>query len=335
MQQPFNFILKTFSDNSTHHAHGKLLLTAEYFVLDGAVALATPVKYGQSLIVSKNTKSKNLCWQSYDAQGGCWFEAAFHPENFNLLTYSDGAVAARLKSIFLFIKKQNPQISFHNLNIKTQLEFSRDWGLGTSSTLIYLLAKWAGVDAFELQFNIFGGSGYDIACAGADSPILYQKKSEKPVFEKCNFDPPFADNLYFIYLGKKQNSRDGIAFYEKNKNIESAKKRDLIKDISALTYLFLKTKKLSDFEKTIIEHENIVASYIGLEKVKDIFFRDYWGGVKSLGAWGGDFVLATSGRPEKETRKYFNEKGFRVFLKYKDMVLGEDQSFIINENLVR
>jgi len=58
-----------------------------------------------------------------------------------------------------------------------------------------------------------------------------------------------------------------------------------------------------------VEHENIISELIGFEKVKTIYFSDYWGTVKSLGAWGG------------ETKKYFNEKGFNVFLKYKELIL--------------
>lgn len=305
-------------NTSVFHAHGKLLFTAEYFVLDGAVALAIPVKYGQSLTVSKNINESDLHWQSFDNNGQCWFEAIFQKDNFEVIQQNDEAIAHRLQSIFQEIKKQNPQLSTAHCQLRTDLTFPRNWGLGTSSTLIYLLAKWGGVDPFGLQFKIFGGSGYDIACAGAEGSILYQLKNGKPDFEKCQFNPVFSDQLYFIFLGKKQNSRTGIKLYaEKNKKIKS----DLIQEISALTHLFLKAKHLNEFEKLIGEHEDIISNYIGLEKAKDLYFQDYWGEIKSLGAWGGDFVMATSDRAQKETQAYFNEKGFDVFLPYKDMVL--------------
>ena len=314
-------------------AHGKLLLTAEYFVLDGAMALAMPVKYGQSLTISKNIKDADLHWQSFDEKGNCWFEAVFQKDNFEILKHNDEAVVQRLQSIFQIIKKYNPDLPSRskfgtrsaNCQLRTDLSFPKNWGLGTSSTLIYLLAKWAGVDPFKLQFETFGGSGYDIACAGADGPILYRLKNKKPFVEKCNFNPPFSAQLYFIYLGKKQNSRKGIDLYFEKNNLPDGSqeklKNDLIEKISDLTYLILKTNNLNDFEKLVIEHENIVSNYIGLEKVKNIYFKNYWGEIKSLGAWGGDFVLATSDRPEKETQAYFNEKGFEVFIRYRDMIL--------------
>ena len=75
----------------THfHAHGKLLLTAEYFVLDGATALALPVRLGQKLEIGNRRFTPvnweigklGFHWRSLDEQGACWFEAKFDPKNF-------------------------------------------------------------------------------------------------------------------------------------------------------------------------------------------------------------------------------------------------------------
>ena len=40
----------------TFYSNGKLLLTGEYVVLDGATALAIPTKYGQYLEISASEK---------------------------------------------------------------------------------------------------------------------------------------------------------------------------------------------------------------------------------------------------------------------------------------
>ena len=58
------------------YSHGKLLLTAEYVVLDGAKALALPTKYGQSLTV-KTIEPLKLIWKSIDYKGVVWFEDIF------------------------------------------------------------------------------------------------------------------------------------------------------------------------------------------------------------------------------------------------------------------
>ncbi len=46
-----------------------------------------------------------------------------------------------------------------------------------------------------------------------------------------------------------------------------------------------------------------ISDYLGLDKI----FLDYFGQTKSLGAWGGDFILATG---NKDTPKYFKNKGY-------------------------
>jgi hypothetical protein len=62
--------------------------------------------------------------------------------------------------------------------ISTQLTFPRQWGLGTS-TLINI-AQWTQINAFTLLKSSFGGSGYDIACAQNDEPIIYQIVDQEP-----------------------------------------------------------------------------------------------------------------------------------------------------------
>ncbi len=314
------------------HAHGKLLLTAEYFVLDGALALALPVKLGQSLDCGLRIAptagrggfggTETLHWRSLDEKGECWFEAKFSPENFAPSEATDTAIAERLQKILQEARRMNPAfapITNHQSLITSHLQFPRRWGLGTSSTLIYMVSQWAQVDAFELQFCTFGGSGYDIACAGADGPILYRLENGKPQFERCNFQPPFHNSLYLIYLGQKQDSREGIKNYrERGKSVA-----ETVGKISELTSQFLAAQTLGEFDELIRQHEALVAETIGLTRAKDLFFGDFWGEVKSLGAWGGDFVLATSDRPMEETRRYFNEKGFGVFLPYNDLILSQ------------
>ncbi len=304
----------------TFYAHGKLLLTGEYFVLDGALALALPCKFGQSLTIQTvENPASTLKWKSLDNKNEIWFEAAFELKSLASLSNSNQHVADTLQQILQIARNQNP--SFLNpkksIHVETKLEFPRLWGLGTSSTLIYNIAQWSKTDAFQLLSETMGGSGYDIACAGAEGPILYQKTKGEPKVEKCSFHPPFCDKLYFVYLGKKQNSREGIKLYrEKVKN-----QPQLIEQVSKLTKAILKSKHLIEFEKLILEHEKLVSNSLKLQRTQDQYFSDFPGLVKSLGAWGGDFVLATSTLGGIKTKEYFNEKGFEVFLKYRDLIL--------------
>jgi mevalonate kinase len=319
---------------TTFHACGKFLLTAEYFVLDGALALALPLSRGQSMTVTTEDNGAPLLdWQSFDEKGKCWFSATFDPQNFDCVESSDAAIATRLRQILCEAKKLNPSFPLPipasgtglpsvaaNYRLRTELNFPREWGLGTSSTLIYLIARWAKLDPFELQFRTFGGSGYDVACAGADGPVLYQLKNGKPHVERCPFNPAFSEELYFVYLGKKQDSREGIARFRSWQS-EVRSPQSLIGKISVLTRAFLDAKTLEEFDELIRRHETLVTTELGLPRAKDLYFQDFWGEIKSLGAWGGDFVLASSSRSAAETQRYFNEKGFGVFLPYNSMVI--------------
>ena len=296
-------------------ANGKLLLTGEYLVLDGSLAIALPTKLGQSLAVEPNNEQK-LIWESQDSNSYPWFQ---HTYTHLQQKIDDNPIAERLRVILLQAQQQNPEFITRLVDkVTTKLTFPRNWGLGTSSTLIYLIAQWAKCDPFELLFDAFGGSGYDIACAGANGPISYQlQANHKPLFQPINFNPSFKDQLYFLYLDKKQDSKKGIAHYKEKGKIPDSK----IQKISKLSTELIHISGLKEFEKLLTAHENIISELIGFEKVKSIYFDDYWGAVKSLGAWGGDFVLATSSRSFTETKKYFNEKGFNVFLKYKELIL--------------
>src|SRR5680860_249695 len=58
------------------YSNGKLLLTGEYAVLDGALSLAVPTRYGQSLSVEE-IGSSQLQWKSWDKNRKIWFEGTF------------------------------------------------------------------------------------------------------------------------------------------------------------------------------------------------------------------------------------------------------------------
>ena len=300
------------------HAHGKLLLTGEYLVLDGAKALALPTRLGQSLNFSSSEKP-GLHWFSFDQFGALWFQAEYELDSFKISSTTAPPVANTLQQLLLAARSQNRSFvsTDSGIRVETHLQFDRTWGLGSSSTLIANLAAWAQVDPFLLLEETMGGSGYDLACAQANGPIIYWKEQGKAKWKKAGFNPPFRNQLYFVYLGKKQDSRKGIAQYQQRK---LSGQRE-IQQITRLTGLVEKCQNLSTFEALLEEHENRIAQLIGLEKPKVLYFSDYWGSIKSLGAWGGDFVLATSTQTEAETKKYFNDMGFSVVINYDQLIL--------------
>lgn len=306
--------------NQSFYGHGKLLLTGEYFVLDGAEALAIPTKLGQSLKVIKTNQKDTLSWKSYNEDGSLWLSGDFKISNFEILEKEPSEALVYLQKILKAVRKLNPNFlkPKNGIEVEMQLEFPRNWGLGSSSTLLHCLSEWAAVDAFELLKLTFGGSGYDLACAGVDSAILYKIENQKPTWKTCNYQPAFADRLFFIHLNQKQNSREGIQQYRKvSKNIES-----LLPEISNLTHEFLNNPSIFDLNYVIREHEQLVSSTIKQPRAKDIYFKKFEGEIKSLGAWGGDFVMATNPFDTKEELiSYFKKKGFETVLPYHEMIL--------------
>ena len=310
------------------HANGKLLLTSEYYVLEGAKALALPTYLGQNLIIEKNTRpnDKNviLHWKSYDINKKIWLEAQFYMLDFSLapnFEYKKSSQKAimRLQEILRQARLQNPFFlrEKNNINVSTHIEFPLNWGLGSSSTLLCNIASWAKIDAFELLRKTMGGSGYDIACGQSEKAILYWLDNGVPNVESIDFVPKFANQLYFVHLGRKQNSREGIKHFYAQKHEH---KKYVITKLNNILTQIIQSTSFSNFEMLLKEHENIIAQNLNLTKAKDLHFSDFWGTIKSLGAWGGDFVLATSDKSEAATRNYFQKKGFDTFLRYNDLV---------------
>ncbi|WP_086475943.1 MULTISPECIES: GYDIA family GHMP kinase [Arenibacter] len=313
--------------STSFYSNGKLLITGEYLVLDGALSLAVPTVYGQSLTV-KPASTKQLIWQSLDEKGKVWFQEIYHlgpegqllppkslEEGIAIDPLQTEGVSNTLYTILAAAQKLNPHFleGEAGFEITTSLNFPRDWGLGSSSTLINNIAQWAQVDAYTLLWDAFSGSGYDIACAQHNSPITYQLKEGKPIVKEVAFNPSYKNDLYFIHLNKKQNSRDGIAAY-RSKNLDLYAE---LPKINSITQRIVTSTNRRQLEKLITKHEAIMSEILGIPTVKEQLFPDFKGAIKSLGAWGGDFILAVG---NKSTVHYFRDKGYNTVIPYAKMV---------------
>ena len=309
--------------SQAHRANGKILLTGEYFVMDGATAMALPLTMGQSLRITEGSGSE-VVWKSYDAKGQLWFNASFDLMDFKAIKTSDQQISDTLGMILKAASKLNSDFLSHWKKYKadTFLEFDRSWGLGSSSTLISCIAQWAEVNPYHLLFDTLGGSGYDVACAQADGPILYRLGNDALHIDHVEFEPEYLSHLYLIYLDRKQDTREARDHYYKNRSHLNG----AIDHISKISESIPACQKLSEFEDALEEHEHIVAKALNMPRVKESHFPDFWGTVKSLGAWGGDFVLATSENPDEETRNYFSKKGFNTVFKLGEMIRVESHA---------
>ena len=298
-----------------YYSNGKLLFTGEYVVLDGANALAFPTKFGQSMSVKK-IKEPKIIWESFNCNDEIWLQCEFSIHDIKIPQKKIDNEKDRLISILRAVKKLNPKFlnETNGYRIITKLDFERNWGLGSSSTLISNISKWANVDPFKLLDVTFGGSGYDVAAAQRNTPILYSKTLNQYLVIEPSINWNFTDQLFFVHLNKKQNSRDGIFNYQKIKNHNQA----TIERINELTTTICHCQSLSDFETAINEHEELISKITQQKTVKELLFNNYKGSIKSLGAWGGDFILVTGNEKKWD---YFKEKGFKTILSFKEMIL--------------
>lgn len=311
---------------STYYSHGKLLLTGEYLVLHGAVALALPTKLGQSLTVRRGEERSDeathrLSWTAYHPDG-LWFAASIPGTGQSEATghqqEAPGGMQQKLMEILRALHTLNPNALTHNLSFETHLEFNPEWGLGSSSTLINNLAQWAGVNPYELLKATFGGSGYDIACAQASSPLLYRLGDNGPQVQPIDFNPPFADKLYFVYQGHKQTSSAEVKSF--NERWQSADFTSELLTISELSTALPTVTYFEDFQALLKVHENLLSHCLDRAPVQQQF-PDFNGTLKSLGAWGGDFLLAATDMPFDEVRAYFNNQGLTTLFRYQDLIL--------------
>ena len=64
-------------------------------------------------------------------------------------------------------------------SFSTDSTFDHSWGMGSSSALIANLARWAEIGPFDLFHLLYKGSGYDVAAALAEGPILFSTVNRK------------------------------------------------------------------------------------------------------------------------------------------------------------
>ena len=301
-----------------YRANGKLLLSAEYFVMDGATALVLPVRMGQNLEVNdiENYENDIIEWEAFYGDQ-LWFEAKMKIPELIILESSEPRIANRLLGIFNALLRLNP-IIFENkksLHFRTNFDFNPDWGFGSSSTLMANLAKWSGIDPLKLFFSLSNGSGYDITAACRDQAFLYNRTMNFNDEFEVQLSPTITPYLYFVYSGKKQSSHKEITKYQKLR----PPGKDQIRRVTDISKALSITDDLAIIEELVREHEEILANHLRRTPVKELLFPDYQGVIKSLGAWGGDFLMFIHRGDRMQLEKYLLTKGISTIFSYDEL----------------
>jgi mevalonate kinase len=177
------------------------------------------------------------------------------------------------------------------------------------------LSQWFDIPPFDLFNRTQTGSGYDLACATAAGPILYQLQQGQATITPVRFQPVFQSQLYFVYLGQKQFSDREVKAYLGNGRPNAA----LVQEVSDLTRSMLAASSLDEFAGLLEAHEALLSAELRRPTVQQQLFASYPGQVKSLGAWGGDFVLATAPDPT-EALTWLQNNAFKTVVPYDQMI---------------
>ena len=289
--------------NIDFRANGKLLISGEYLVLAGAKALALPLKFGQQIHI-KEISDQVIRWTSSQPEG-IWFSCELDPFEFNVLT-SENPVSSKLSALVKATQQLTP--SFHNsrtgLTVNVEANYPVKWGLGSSSTLISLIAQWAGINPFTLFRTVSEGSGYDIACADHSKMIFYQLNGNEPEITETKPGPALSEFSYFVSLGNKQDTRKEVNSFLKNNRISPGD----IDMISHLSVQICNARNYDDLVLFVREHESILERILG-RKLLNERFKEFPGTVKSLGAWGGDFAMFVTDLDPVSARKELTKSG--------------------------
>ncbi|MFM9060850.1 MAG: hypothetical protein ACKOQP_04195 [Bacteroidota bacterium] len=313
------------------HLPGKILLSGEYLVLDGATALGLVSRLGQSITVQRadDTQPGTLEWTALDHQGMPWLWADFilesghrhgtgdssnHPEKKRLLHWLQAAedLARAVKTPG---QHTSPDHDAYGLRVTTRLDFPRRWGLGSSSTLLALLAGWKGVDARELYSRVQNGSGYDLEIALQGQSILYQK--ERRVVRAVEFRPPAGSLLRLVDPGSKQVSSLEVSRY---RNLDQERRKNAVPRVSQISEALAECPPIQTMLDLFSEHDILLEKVLGQPCLHALQGHGFPGRLKSLGAWGGDLFLAASDQPQKAL-EWLDNQSYWTSYPLEDIVL--------------
>jgi mevalonate kinase len=299
--------------SETYRSNGKLMLTGEYLALQGATTFAVPLVFGQELHIEGVSHSL-VYWRTLFKEK-IIFHAVFETEHFNVMETSDTEKSNWIKSVFLAIRDQKDDfLQDSGAEATATIDLPMNYGWGSSSSFITNLCKWADVNPFWVNMKVGGGSGYDIACANADQPILFHNIGNLPEFEVVDYNPDYLQNMWFVFQENKMNTANAIRGF-RSRLID----KDVITRITEISKEWAKADSLDTIMKLVTEHEELMSKCLKKKSISKQY-ADFDGVVKSLGAWGGDFMLAVSPMSGAEVISYFEGKGRPTMFNWLEIV---------------
>jgi len=271
------------------------------------------------MLVQEIPEPAMLYWDTY-VKNELWFSAAFSLNHPVALQSTDEARGRYVERLLQAGARLQPDLLTERKGFHLQhyIDFDINWGWGSSSSLVSNMAYWLDVDLFTFYRSLFNGSGYDVFTARAHSPLLYELKENMPVIRPVCINPELTSCLYFIYLGNKQDSQKSV---EKFRNM-NFRNLNLTERASQITEAMTGDASPEEFMDLMRLHEALISELLEIPPVKEERFPGFDGEIKSLGAWGGDFIMACSISGNEYVKRYFQLKGLTTVFSWPEIVLS-------------
>lgn len=293
---------------------GKVMLSGEYFVLWGATALAFPTFQRQHLAVFELTYQTCHHWTT-TAGSEEIFSCLIDKASLKAFDIQGSKASAEfIEKVLQAARTLNPGIFESSWHFHTRLGFQPQWGLGSSSSLIVNISRFTQTDAWRLHRMISRGSGYDIACALHEKPLLFSHP-ENPRISFPNITYPFVNALYFLPLGIKKDSSRAVS-----ETAHLQPSTALIEEASQISYTLTWVPSLKEFTDLLKNYMHLVKRGLGLDEDLPAPLTGFSGFIKPLGAWGGDLALVISEEDENQLRDWFASRGFPELIKWQEII---------------
>jgi len=299
------------------HSNGSLLLTGEYLVSKGSQAIVLPLKKGQTLVV-KPIKEDLLIWESIYNQETS-FKAVFSTGPIDTIESTDGEEAFFVRHV---LKKAMEHLaslsSLPGHSIQAMHNYSACLDPGSRAALIASIAVWFNINPFRLNREVMKDTGCGIAGARSAKPILYKVVDATPDYKQIDMDPPFTENLYFVYTGAKTDFSDQREKIERFGDLSK-----IFSKISEINKQIIQSDSLEEFEQALLEHEQLLTGVLNERRIQEREFSDFSGVIKPLTMRNSEFLLVTWKGGRDELREYFARYDLPTIFLWDELIKNE------------
>lgn len=304
-------------DGLQYSSPGKLLLTGEYAVLKGARALVVPIKLRQTLSVTEHN-SGFIYWSSF-YNGSVFFQTTLKVSDLSSINLLPSPRELFIIKLLTAARTLNPTfLTGNGYSITTVLEANPEWGFGSSAQLTVNIARLANITPWDLHKSVSKGSGADVICSESETPILFKTDNNTYSATPIEFNPSFLNDLILIYTGHKQDSAKGVDSFLSKETINDS----IISKIDALSIEAANAKEKKEFIEIMTSHERFLSDELKTPPASQKWFKGFNGALKSLGAWGGDYIMAVPYGDCEEALEWFRQKTDHPIFLLSELILN-------------